>query len=134
MARKRWEDLSPKYRARLERQGITKQSHGAGATLPESVAKKARRTAQRQAKERAEKQKHIREWRNDVIRMYHIPPEEIRELQRRLSVDEMYAAIVYQEKMQELYVSGRFAKAREMWDNRDKSLPDWMFFYHSYFS
>ena len=134
MARKPWEQLSPGYRARLERQGITKQSHAKGAALPESAAKKARRTTQRQAKERADKQLYIREWRKDVERMYHIPPSELRALQRRLSVDELYAAIVYQEKMQQLYGSGQFAKAREMWDNRDKSLPDWMFFYHGYFS
>lgn len=134
MARKPWEQLTPGYRARLERQGITKQSHAKGAALPESAAKKARRAAQRQAKEQAEKERHIRQWREDVIRLYHIPRKQVSKIQLRLTVDEMYAAIVYSERMRQLYESARFSQAREMWEQRDRSLPDWMFWYHGYFS
>lgn len=33
MARKSWDELSPSYRARLERKGITREAHASGTSL-----------------------------------------------------------------------------------------------------
>lgn len=37
MARKSWDELTPAYRARLERNGITRESHAGGASIRKAV-------------------------------------------------------------------------------------------------
>lgn len=144
--RKPWEQLSEKYRRSLERKGITPQIHAAsGTALPDAARKRASRAAARAKSQ----QQAIDQWKQDFPRMYGVPskehlpgkpyvsPREYNAFIRRfdkMPLQQRYDIVRQQQEMQRLFLSGKFAEARRLWQTRDTSLPDWMFFYHGYFS
>lgn len=151
MARKAWGDLSAKYRAYLEKQGLTAKSHAAGAPLRDTQRRQQRRALERQIQQRNEKQRVVNAWIREHGELYGLPTESPEPLPgrpyisqrewdsaiaqlRSKPLDEQYYIVTFQERMQQLYSEGYVQKAREMWDSRDPSLPDWMYFYHGVFS
>lgn len=120
MARKAWDQLSPGYRARLERAGITPQAHGQGVKLT-----KARGHNEREV---------LNHWVEEFANVYRQDEGDIREALSDYGFPRVYKAIRLQEKMQAAYHNGDMNKAAQLWRTRDQGLPEWMHFYHGYFS
>lgn len=130
MARKPWEQLTPGYRARLERGGIGKAQHESGATLA-----KARGHKTPQAESAQQKQNRgINKWAANYSRFYGRDIDDVKDVIDEYGKSEVWKGIQLQTKAQELYDQGRLNEARRVWETRDQSLPDWMFYYHGYFS
>lgn len=120
MARKAWDALSPTYRQRLERAGITEQKHREGVKLS-----KARGHNEREV---------LNHWIEEFAEVYRQDEETIRETLSEYGFSRVYKAIRLQEKMQTAYHNGDMRRAAQLWRTRDTGLPDWMHFYHGYFS
>lgn len=127
--RKAWDQLSENYRARLERQGISRAQHESGAALHKARGKKSATHERTQRKERRE----INAWIADFSQVYGISRADIRQELKGISSPKLAAAIRQQSRMQDLYNQGLQGQARAIWDQRDRSLPEWMFYYHSFF-
>lgn len=122
MARQTWEQLTPVYRARLERNGITKEQHESGASLA-----KARGHDERQK---------LTDWVGRFARLYSLPDtaESIEEVIEEHGFAATYKAMRQQQRAEELWNKGRTGEAHMIWLNRNRDMPEWMFFYHGYFS
>ena len=135
MARKSWGELSPAYRARLERAGIGSREHAAGATLHKARGHKSLQHEKTQRIERrAEREAFADRWATQYARLYGMPVDEVRRELSTVSVTRLNKGLRRQLEMQRLYDEGRFEEATELWEMRDTSLPEWMFFYHGYFN
>lgn len=129
--RKSWDELTPDYRARLERKGVNRAKHESGkGSHAKARGHKSRPHERKQSREYRE----VNSWIADYAGMYGKDPDDVREALAEFPKTQVVAGIHHQLKMQELYHSGRFKQARALWDKRDRSLPDWMNFYHGYFS
>lgn len=109
--RKGWANLAPKYRRELERFGIDKGRYEAGASR--------------------------RQWLSFERRQenyYGRDSSEIREELRSYDPQTVIDGIRTQKQMEEYFHAGRMEEARRLWDERDRNLPDWMFYYHGMFS
>lgn len=120
MARKSWDQLSENYRKRLIRKGITPQQHAAGVSL-------------KKARGHDEKTK-LNDWVTSFAQFYGREPGDVWEAIREYGFDRVYKASRLQIKMQDAYHAGQLHKAHQLWLTRDTGLPNWMNFYHGYFS
>lgn len=118
--RKPWDQLSPSYRARLVRAGVTQAAHEAGTALTKARGHQYT--------------KPFNDWLAWNSRMYGRDEQYMRaELAGHKKAD-VFAAIQLQQKAEAAYNEGRLAEATRLWKMRDRSLPDWMYYYHGYFS
>lgn len=118
--RKAWEDLSPQYRKRLQRAGITKRQHESGTGLVKARGHQYT--------------KPFNDWIAFNARMYGRDEQMMRAELAGFKKAEIFAGIQLQQKAEAAYNEGRLAEATRLWKMRDRSLPDWMFYYHGYFS
>jgi hypothetical protein len=109
--RKGWANLSPKYRKELARFGIDQSRYQAGASRRQWLSFERRQEA-----------------------YYGRDTSEIREELREHDPATVIDAINAQKRMEEYFHAGRMEEARRLWDQRDTSLPEWMFYYHGMFS
>jgi hypothetical protein len=130
MPRQTWEQLTPAYRARLERQGIGKTQHEAGASLHKARGK----TSQQHEAQQNKINRGVNKFIDEFSRLYGRDPVDVREALSEFPKAQVWAGIQNQQKMQELYHEGRVNEARRLWEMRDQSLPEWMHYYHGYFS
>jgi hypothetical protein len=70
----------------------------------------------------------------DFAQTYSREIDAIREALEGYDRGAIYSAIKLQREAQDLYHAGRLSEATAKWEQRDRSLPDWMFYYHGYFS
>lgn len=130
--RKSWDDLSPNYRKRLARSGITAEQYNSGtanlakarghsSTAKENARRRELRSIRRAAKEYAEK--------------YYLNEAEVYAELRKLSEAEALEHIREQIEAEEAYDQGQTSKATHIYtNNRSKDpSPEWMFYYHGYF-
>jgi hypothetical protein len=127
MARKPWEDLSPKYRARLERKGITRAKHESGTPLHKARGKVSKTHESRQRRIN----KFIKEYESTYS---FVPKDDYRQIIRDLSPRQRDRYIAVQQRMQHAYESGDYIKSTDLYTHRDKSLPDYAYYYHGVFS
>jgi hypothetical protein len=130
MARRTWEQLSPAYQARLRKQGIGPEEHASGVPLHKARGKQSPQAEAEQRKW----YRHINKFANRFARYYGVDADDVKDAVKELGKPEAQRALALQERMEELYHEGRQEEARQLWESRDRSLPDWMFFYHGAFS
>lgn len=118
--RKAWSDLSPQYRARLAKAGVTPQSHQSGASLTKARGHQYT--------------KPFNDWLSSNARMYGRDEQMMRADLAGFKKADIFSAIQLQQDAERAYNEGRLAEATRLWNMRDRSLPDWMFYYHGYFS
>jgi hypothetical protein len=132
--RKRWEDLSPDYRKRLERNGITEAKHASGAGLAKARGKKSANYERHQSR--------LRKFAKIYADTYHgfAPAEhaksrqEVLQVLRAMPQKQAQNVMRRQAEALEAYLRGDSAKGRRLWNRRNKRLPDWLYYYHGAFS
>jgi predicted ATPase len=128
--RKGWEQLSVGYRRRLERGGIGKTDYDAGASLDKARGKEKERQLARD----------LKEWKDKQRVFYGRKPKEIDAAAAALSKDELKAMLAIQAEAEQLYDPRVLQKdrpktdAHKVWLQRDKSLPEWLYYYHGFYS
>lgn len=130
MVRKRWDQLSPDYRARLERKGITAETHAAGASLYAARGQTSAVVEQDRARYRRSKERFI----DRLVVYYGRDEEEIREFLDGLSRSEVENVMARQREMERLYNAGFRDEATALYANRNRNYPDWIDYYHGVFA
>lgn len=128
--RKGWDSLSDGYRRRLERGGITEQSYGSGASLS-----KARGKGQEE-----QLRKDLADWKERQKQFYGKKQGEINASVRGLTKEQLRAMLKTQAEAEGLFdprvenAKRPQTPAHRVWEQRDKSLPEWMFYYHGWYA
>ncbi len=130
MARKGWDALSPGYRGRLQRQGISKETYESGASLQKARGHTSAQKERAQSKDYRAYASVIR----DANRFYGIDIDDAKEQLAQFPRAEVIAAHQRQKQMYDAWANGDTQRARGMWEQRDRNLPEWMNYYHFYFS
>ena len=123
MARKGWDALSDAYRARLQRKGIGQSAYESGAFL--HGARGHTSQAQESFTRRVGR----------FVQTHGAPqePEEQAQHIRGMGTSQGQAYMDYRRKMTRLYERGEYRKAEAMYQRRDKSVPQSMWWYHGMF-
>jgi hypothetical protein len=131
VARKSWDDLSPAYRARLVRKGISEEQHRAGAQL--SAARGHTSTSKENERRRAVRR--IRKHSEVYAEEYGLDEDEVREQLMRLPTQQALDIITLQEASYELFMEGQIQAAGAVWfmSPREHDVPDWIYYYHGPF-
>lgn len=121
--RKSWDQLSPAYRKRLERAGVTKEAHAAGAGLHKARghgSKQKESFTRRRAK-----------WMEKMATATSRDVDDIEEEMNHLSLVEQDKLMRHQEKAEELYRMHRLTEASDAFQDylNDLGLPWWMIAY-----
>lgn len=130
MARKGWDALSAGYRRRLERKGVTRESYDSGQSLN---AARGHKSASYEAAQ-SRRYRFEQNWVAHYSEVYGFEEEEIRAELAEHDPIETDAMMRRQRRMEKLYHEGRLSEAHDLWEHRDRSFPDWMNYYHGYFS
>jgi hypothetical protein len=130
--RGRWEDLSPNYRKRLQRQGISQSDYESGASLAKA---RGHRTTEEENKRRRQLRK-LRKFAKKQEDWYYRDADEVYEELKGKDLDLILSQIENQEEAERLWLQGDLLPARFQWLMRDPTdeLPDWMHYYHAFFS
>lgn len=128
--KKSWDRLSENYRRRLERSGVTREQHASGQPLHKARGHKSGTYEREQQKTR----KGVARWITEYSKVYGRDEDDVIEALAEFPKAKVWSAIQKQTTAQQLYHDGRVAEAHEIWEQRDRSLPDWMHYYHGYFS
>lgn len=130
--RKAWSELSPAYRSRLERQGITRETHAQGADIAKARGKRSRAAEN----ESRRKQRRIDSWIRRYADHYYADEDELREQLEGYDQEAIYRAIDTQERIEEMWNEGDWDEAHDLWEEMRESqdVPEWMLFYHGVFS
>lgn len=125
--RKGWDNLTDAYRARLARRGITEADYTSGVPLhgarghKSPTAEAFQRSSARFARESTKFDKTV-------------PASTVRKRIRAMGSVKGTAYIQQRREMIRLYQSGDTAKAHQLWEHRDTSLPEYMHWYHGIFA
>jgi hypothetical protein len=132
MARKSWDELTPKYRERLRRQGITEESHASGASLFHA---RGHKSSAHEALQRYRNTvlKWSRQYADTYNYLQRTPADIAAELMQYPKAD-VLEAINRQREMERLYRSGKYKRASRVYQQRNRDLPDWMNNYHWWFA
>lgn len=128
--RKGWDDLSTGYRKRLERGGITQQSYDSGVSLSKARGKAGEEQLRQD----------LATWKDKQRIFYGRKPKEIDASVRGLTKDELRALLKIQAEAETLFdprvkQSDRpKTKAHKVWNRRQKTVPEWMYYYHGYYA
>ena len=129
--RKPWGQLTPAYRARIVRAGITEEQYNAGTSL----AKARGHTSEQREQER---RRHVRSKNKYIKRMvdeYGNEEQDLKEEIELLTEEDLDKVIALQAELQDLYMSGRRAEATKLfYTERDFDVANWMLYYHAVFS
>jgi hypothetical protein len=138
MARKPWEQLSPQYRSRLLRRGISQQQHESGVPLHVarghiSVADESRQRLIRQfLRTYARDGEAPRLWAEPWVT---IDADEIRQWFAQMSTADIRNYIQSRRQAERLYIQGHTDRATGVFARSGGSgQPEWMWFYHGLFS
>lgn len=120
--RKTWDQLAPSTKQRYTRAGITEQRHNRGDS-PRTISRWL------------EQQESLYGWADEGGGEYSISVNG-QEFEDSLPTDrgELLDLIRDQERAQAAYARGDTETARQIWENRDPNVPEWMYFYHGAFS
>lgn len=119
MARKGWDLLSANYRKKLLRGGITESAYASGTPYPWRAKERQNR----------EQDKFVKEY----TRYASQDADRVRDRLRTLPPYRAHDYMTHTRKMAELYSEGQATEAHRLWELRDKSLPDYMHYYHGVF-
>jgi hypothetical protein len=125
MARKGWDALSEKYRQRLIRNHISQADYEAGVSLHRARGKRS--AAYESFTKRTTR----------FVHRFGVPgdsPDIEIERIKRMGVKGGQDYMDYRRTMTKLYESGHYVEAQQMYVQRDKSVPDNMWYYHGMFS
>lgn len=125
-ARKPWGELSPGYRRKLTRAGITPQAHAQGASL-RAVRKYKPEEAVRKRSYRS-----VRQWAVHMEQTYYLDADSILGFLEDEDVVKVAAEIRKQQDAENAYLEGELDGAHDAWEERDIDYPDWMYYYHPY--
>lgn len=141
MARKGWDQLTPKYRQRLERAGLTPQTYAAGAPLH-----KARGKTSAAHESALKKQARLdREWAVEYADTYGLDIRDVRVELARLTPAQRKTLIAEQRAAEAAYDRGGEERATSIYRRRSRPVAlkayvrngqgytDWMFYYHGAF-
>lgn len=132
MARKPWDQLSPTYQRRLLSKGIGPQQHANPSTS----------LHQARGKVSPQHESYLRRVNTFVARYEKLygsigdvpDAPDFREAFKGLSTSDGDKAMRLQLRMEKYYDNGDFRKASDLWETRDPTLPEWMYYYHGHFS
>lgn len=136
-ARKRWEDLSPKYRARLLSKGITKSKHESGASLHKARGKVSRKHESQQNSINRfinQYEKHFGFEHLGGTQYRDVSASEYRQLINSMSPRQQQRYMDRVNAMRRAYEHGDRAKASALYRHRDTTTPDFMYYYHGGFN
>ena len=128
--RKPWAQLSPDYRRRLERGGITEREHARGQGLHKARG----HVSVGRESDRARYRRDVGRFVDHISDAYGRDPGDVREALAGYSEAEIRDAMAAQRDMENLYDAGLRGEATALWNTRDRKFPDWMYFYHGSFS
>lgn len=128
--RKSWNGLSDSYRNSLQKAGIGPKEHANGAGLHKARRHKSKEHEAEQVKTR----RNVSHWITEYAAVYGRDEDDVIEALASFPKAKVWTAIQNQTKAQQLYHDGRVSEAHEIWEHRDRSLPEWMHYYHGYFS
>jgi hypothetical protein len=136
--RKGWDAITDEYKRRLTRAGIDRSAYESGASLSQA---RGHTSTQWESWKRHEKK--VDQFVKEYQRIYDYSStdtytrpdfEQLRQTLKGMSPSKADKIMREQRKMQEYYDKGEIRKARRIWDHRDRSLPDYMFYYHGAFN
>lgn len=130
MARKPWESLTPRYRARLERKGVTKASHESGAPLYAARGHNPQRDSYRRRVDN-----FVRGYVNEyggALRNNGYDPNDPRRALLAMSISEGDRAMSEQKELERMYHTGHTESSHNMWVTLRPSMPDYLLFYHGW--
>lgn len=130
MARKGWDALSDTYRDRLVRGGIDRGSYESGASLHGARGHKSAATESWFR----DTNKFARETAWHAGDQANLSVEKVKREIRSMGRREGSKHIAHQRKLIRLYERGETQAARALWEQRDTSLPDYLFYYHGVFA
>jgi hypothetical protein len=132
VARKAWDDLSPAYRARLVRKGVTEESHKAGASLSQARGHKSRAEENERRRVLRQIDKYVERYGKEyslTAKGKQVLKDHLRAHKTADAIDHMWI----QESAYELFMAGHLQQAGAAWSLREKDAPEWMFWYHGPF-
>ncbi len=120
--RKAWDELAPSTKARYRRAGIDEERHSRG-DHPTTIQRWL------------DHQERMYGWSDDGSREFSVV---VNGTEYRDSLPSDRSALLdlirEQKRAEALYQSGDAVAARNIWENRDPDVPEWMYFYHGVFS
>ncbi len=125
--RKGWDNLSDAYRRRLELNGINKSAYDSGTTL---AGARGHLTSNKEAFYR-----RSASFARDVSR--NDSSLSSSQLRQRIRSMGMVRGTEYMDKrraMVRAFESGNIDRAHALWEQRDTSLPDYLYHYHGVFN
>lgn len=126
MARKGWDSLSDNYRARLGRSGVTQSAYESGAPLTKA---RGHTSAAKESYDRS-----VNKFVKDYADSYRRDRGDLKKRFKALGPTKGRQVMRSQRESQRLYESGEIEKAKQRWEHRDRSLPDYLFYYHGVFN
>src|SRR5690606_30124230 len=124
--RKGWDQLSEKYRNRLVRNGISQRDYEQGVSLASARG--------HTSPLRENYRRRVRRFAKDYHTFYDLSESEIKQTFYAMPVNKGTQVMREQREMQRLYDRGDVDLARQRWERRDTSLPEWMYYYHGVFA
>jgi len=128
--RKQWEDLTPTYRKRLERGGITKSQYESGVSVAKARGHQSEQREQERRRHVLSKKRYIAR----MTRQYGVDEDSLQDEVDELSESELNEVMALQAKMERAYMSGKTDRASRMFRDIESSVPSWMLFYHGVFN
>lgn len=132
--RKGWDALTPAYRKRLERGGISQSRYEAGESLKQARGHKPKPVTPPKPIIPPLTTDELDDYIEKMRDLYRVPEYVIRQDLSGLSAERLRDAVRLQVRMEEAYHTDHYADATALWEQRDDSLPDWMNRYHSWFN
>lgn len=130
--RKRWEDLTPGYRRRLERRGITPEKHAGGTSLYSARGHAAREEYLRHLAEGRYRQR-VRDWADKQAELYYRDADETYDYMLTLDPAFVEHIIETQTQAENRYMN-QGIRTPEFWESREQGYPEWLYYYHGVFS
>lgn len=127
--RKPWEELSPGYRARLERKGITREEHSRGTALHVARGHTSREREQTDRRY----QQLVREFARRQSLYYYRDESEVLETLRGMPRADVEDILARQHQAEEGYQE-EGERDTDFWESRDVSYPEWLYYYHGVFA
>src|SRR6185369_16026166 len=129
MARKGWEDLSPRYRQRLEGRGVSRRQYESGQSLH---AARGHVSARHESELRQER---VIDQFVDYYRRYYSFVDEgtLKAELRAMSQSDRSEYMTAQKRAQDAYHHIGEKRAHRVWEQRLQYLPDYMQYYRGWF-
>lgn len=127
--RKSWDELSPQYRARLERQGITRERHSEGVSLHSARGHTSKEREYTDARYR----RAVRDFAERQALYYYRDKKEVLDQLKSMPRSDVERIIENQRQAENSYQFGG-ERTPGFWESRDTEYPEWLYYYHGVFS